>query len=981
MISNLPTLFKQQNIFSDVLALQEVRRSGSGCLDFETEELLGWRLIWFGFKHKAQAGVAIVIAPHVELVECHNHLAGRIMSARIIVHGLHLAITNVYSPTDVSSESSKNSFYSEVCKALAVLKPHNKFKSIVLGDFNATIGMASKNSGGWDNVLGFNNSNRVETNDNGDRMLNMCSDHGLQIMNSIFRSKRIHRGTWLNPATKVKKRIDYILTRNLVSKFATSCRVYNGASKLFDTDHFLLVMTLDIPALKLQQVLSRLKIPKVKPKLDLSVLRNDPNIQKTYSDTLDSKLVSINLPSDINDLCQHITSTVTSSLESVCPLVSVQKIKEPWEDDELLKMIQNLRTSSGPELKQLQKNIKSKRIELKQKYYGEKAASINTASEARKVEMEFRLAKQFSMHKKSTKNRIPNEKLTEHFKNHFAARTIPLPTELENPENFPFLKDSPIVIDESPPTADEINDACKTFKNNKSSGTDKMPAEGLKYQESKKLTSALLLLFTLIWSLVSVPQTWLESSITCLFKKGIRSLAENYRALCIGANLSKLLPRIILQRLNKSYESNISNTQFGFRKGRSTCDAIHVVKQTIEKHDGMLVAIFIDLTAAYDHIPRDFLFRVLSFRTGAKLLIKLLKKIYEGTTAYIAGSKIKFDILVGCRQGGLESPTCFNYYFDFVLKVCADAIDKEFPDGWGVSFDYRVPNECTNRTQRASSKAHGIHLIKWLLYADDLVLFCTSIEQAQRILEIINDTCTRFGLTISFKKTKSMIFRDVEKSSCKSVIKIGDYDIENVMEFCYLGHTIYTTDGTFTDLRRASALSKFHEMTSILKDGEINMPTRRKILEASVRSRLVYATQAWWPSEAELKKLESCWYGCLRKMIRGGYRKKKDDDGEESFAFVYTNSDIQNIVKTPPLRDFIAVQYLSYFAHICRKENDDPTKRALFFIPKAKYYRDAWVKISSLLGGISKSQCQRETQSRPGFRNLLRINFPYLKED
>ena len=122
--------------------------------------------------------------------------------------------------------------------------------------------------------------------------------------------------------------------------------------------------------------------------------------------------------------------------------------------------------------------------------------------------------------------------------------------------------------------------------------------------------------------------------------------------------------------------------------------------------------------------------------------------------------------------------------------------------------------------------------------ADDLVMFCT---------------CSRFGLTISFKKTKSMIFGDVEKSSTKSIIKVGDYDLDNVTEFCYLRHTIYTNDGTFTDLRVSSALSKFHEMTSILKDGEINMPTRRKILEACVRSRLVCATQAWWPSEAELK--------------------------------------------------------------------------------------------------------------------------------
>ena len=36
---------------------------------------------------------------------------------------------------------------------------YNRFKSINLGDFNATIGMHSKRSGAWDDILGFNGFN------------------------------------------------------------------------------------------------------------------------------------------------------------------------------------------------------------------------------------------------------------------------------------------------------------------------------------------------------------------------------------------------------------------------------------------------------------------------------------------------------------------------------------------------------------------------------------------------------------------------------------------------------------------------------------------------------------------------------------------------------------------------------------------------------------------------------------------------------
>ena len=128
----------------------------------------------------------------------------------------------------------------------------------------------------------------------------------------------------------------------------------------------------------------------------------------------------------------------------------------------------------------------------------------------------------------------------------------------------------------------------------------------------------------------------------------------------------------------------------------------------------------------------------MEFRTGAKVLIYILRKLYDGTTVIISGSKVQFDILVGCRQDGLESPTLFNYYFDFVLKVCAEEIDRKFPDGWGLSFDYRIPSQCTTRKQRGERRMVGSELIRWLLYADDLVLFCPDIAQAQ---EIITECC------------------------------------------------------------------------------------------------------------------------------------------------------------------------------------------------------------------------------------------------
>ena len=185
---------------------------------------------------------------------------------------------------------------------------------------------------------------------------------------------------------------------------------------------------------------------------------------------------------------------------------------------------------------------------------------------------------------------------------------------------------------------------------------------------------------------------------------------------------------------------------------------------------------------------------------------------------------------------------------------------------------------------------------------------------------------------------------------------------------------------TYTDLRIASASAKFNQLAPVLRDSQIGMSTRRLILEACVRSRLCYAVQAERPSAAELKRLESCWNGCLRRMVRGGYRRKGSKSGTESeFAYVYSNENLRRIVKSLSLSDFVTAQALKFIAHICRHPSTNITKRALFAIPSRKYYQDPWRKIASDLG-VDISQAKSATQSREKFTSLLYQRFPELRK-
>ena len=147
----------------------------------------------------------------------------------------------------------------------------------------------------------------------------------------------------------------------------------------------------------------------------------------------------------------------------------------------------------------------------------------------------------------------------------FGEKTLLFPRVLEKPEKFPLLQDEIIKINEDIPNEEEIKNVLKSFKNSNSSGTDKLKTEGLKYNESKQLILAILTLLTMIWTLVKVPIMWLHANFTCLYKNGLRSVAANYRGLSIGANMSRILAKIITNKLKQAYETHISNTQYGFR--------------------------------------------------------------------------------------------------------------------------------------------------------------------------------------------------------------------------------------------------------------------------------------------------------------------------------------------------------------------------------------------------------------------------------
>ena len=241
------------------------------------------------------------------------------------------------------------------------------------------------------------------------------------------------------------------------------------------------------------------------------------------------------------------------------------------------------------------------------------------------------------------------------------------------------------------------------------------------------------------------------------------------------------------------------------------------------------------------------LFKTLDIRIKSPILVNILKVFYTGTSAAINGSKVFFKTFTGCRQGGLESPVLFNIYFDFVLRCVEHEVLQRFPNT-GLQYSYSIQCHCSNMVQRSVHGLSGVQRLRMVLYADDIALLCTNIDELAEIIKIYDDTFTRFRLKISTGKTEIMAFNVPEGiKSMASLISIGGVALKNVRTFKYLGHMITNNDDDpsfYLTARISSAFQKWNELKHVLTDRRINMSSRITILEACVRSRLLYSAQS-----------------------------------------------------------------------------------------------------------------------------------------
>ena len=106
------------------------------------------------------------------------------------------------------------------------------------------------------------------------------------------------------------------------------------------------------------------------------------------------------------------------------------------------------------------------------------------------------------------------------------------------------------------------------------------------------------------------------AKVTPIFKKGEKSSISNYRPISVLPCFSKILERIMYNRLYNYFTANsiLFNKQFGFRAGHSTEHALlELIDQICDSFNdkNYFLGIFIDLSKDFDTVDYSILLKKL----------------------------------------------------------------------------------------------------------------------------------------------------------------------------------------------------------------------------------------------------------------------------------------------------------------------------------------------------------------------------------
>ncbi|XP_061725406.1 uncharacterized protein LOC133531290 [Cydia pomonella] len=350
----------------------------------------------------------------------------------------------------------------------------------------------------------------------------------------------------------------------------------------------------------------------------------------------------------------------------------------------------------------------------------------------------------------------------------------------------------------------------------KAPGPDEIPNMALRHLPLNTL-AAVARLFNGILRSGHFPDIWKTGRVIVLPKPGKdRKDPKNYRPITLLCNLSKVFERMLLRHLSPHITPRPE--QFGFRSQHSTTlqltRVLHHMGAALNKKE-FTVAVLLDMEKAFDRVWHDGLIYKLSLSTAPRRIVRVIASFLTDRRFHVqVESAVSQErrIQAGVPQGSCLSPACYACYTDDIPVV--------------------------GQAQLA-------------LFADDAAYFATSfkmphaVAKIQPTLDALPDWLSKWRLSVNVGKTQALITG--RATALPNPPSLLGQPLTWSPAVKYLGVTIdrrLNMDRHAADTVRRAKVARMCLRPVFCS----KLPVRTKLglYKAYVRSRLTYASPAWY---------------------------------------------------------------------------------------------------------------------------------------